>query len=146
MEAADAWADFCDRLKAVGSSICGEDFPSSPQERANGFRHLGGLVVHAVFSGLPTELTMLFGELDGARSPRLERLLEACRAAGFQATLSDHIEVDIWSKFVRLSVLSGMTSVTRSPIGPLRIELGFPLNAQTGDQVQRIQFSFGGPP
>jgi 2-dehydropantoate 2-reductase len=63
---------------------------------------------------------LLFGELDGARSPRLERLLEACRAAGFQATLSDHIEVDIWSKFVRLSVLSGMTSITRSPIGPLR--------------------------
>lgn len=63
---------------------------------------------------------LLFGELDGARSPRLERLLEACHAAGFQATLSDHIDVDIWSKFVRLSVMSGMTAVTRSPIGPLR--------------------------
>ena len=63
---------------------------------------------------------LLFGELDGAKSPRLERLLEACHATGFQATLSDHIEVDIWSKFVRLSVMSGMTSVTRSPIGPLR--------------------------
>jgi 2-dehydropantoate 2-reductase len=63
---------------------------------------------------------LLFGELDGTRSPRLERLLNACRASGFQATLSDHIEVDIWSKFVRLSVLSGMTAVTRSPIGPLR--------------------------
>ena len=63
---------------------------------------------------------LIFGELDGTRSPRLERLLEACRPAGFQATLSDHIEVDIWSKFVRLSVFSGMTAVTRSPVGPLR--------------------------
>jgi outer membrane protein insertion porin family len=33
-----------------------------------------------------------------------------------------------------------------SPIGPLRIEIGFPLNARDGDQTQRIQFSFGGPP
>jgi len=63
---------------------------------------------------------LVFGEVDGTRSPRLERLLEACRLAGFQATLSEHIEIDIWSKFVRLSTLSGMTAVTRSPIGPLR--------------------------
>src|SRR5262249_22725666 len=63
---------------------------------------------------------LIFGELDGTKSPRLERLLSACEAAGFQATLSDHIEVDVWSKFVRLSVFSGMTSVTRSPIGTLR--------------------------
>jgi 2-dehydropantoate 2-reductase len=63
---------------------------------------------------------LAFGELDGTRSPRLERLFDACRTSGFQATFSDHIDVEIWSKFVRLSVLSGMTSVTRSPIGPLR--------------------------
>jgi len=66
---------------------------------------------------------LIFGELDGRRSPRLEQLLRACEAAGFRATLSDHIEVDIWSKFVRLSVFSGMTSVTRSPIATLRDDL-----------------------
>jgi 2-dehydropantoate 2-reductase len=63
---------------------------------------------------------LIFGPLDGIRSPLLERLLEACRPAGFEATLSDRIEVDIWSKFVRLTVFSAMTAVTRSPIGPLR--------------------------
>ena len=63
---------------------------------------------------------LVFGELDGARTPRLERLLEACRPTGFQATLSDRIEIDIWTKFVRLSTFSGMTTVTRSPVGPLR--------------------------
>ena len=63
---------------------------------------------------------LIFGPLDGIRSPLLERLLDACRPAGFEATLSDRIEVDIWSKFARLTVFSGMTSVTRSPIGPLR--------------------------
>ena len=62
---------------------------------------------------------MLFGELDGRRSPRLERLLAACTEAGIKAAVSDNIEVDIWTKFVRLSVFSGMTALTRSPIGPI---------------------------
>jgi 2-dehydropantoate 2-reductase len=63
---------------------------------------------------------IIFGELDGVRTPRLERLFDVCRDAGVSPTLSDQIEVEIWSKFVHLSVLSGMTSVTRSPVGPLR--------------------------
>jgi 2-dehydropantoate 2-reductase len=63
---------------------------------------------------------LIFGELDGSRSGRLEWLLEACRPAGFQATLSTDINVEIWTKFVRLSVFSGMTAVTRSPIGVIR--------------------------
>jgi 2-dehydropantoate 2-reductase len=60
---------------------------------------------------------LIFGELDGRRSARLEQLLDACRPAGFQSTFSDRIQVDIWTKFVRLSVFSGMTAVTRCPIG-----------------------------
>jgi 2-dehydropantoate 2-reductase len=73
-----------------------------------------GLIRHTAMDHL------IFGELDGSRSPRLEQLLAACRPAGFQATLSDHILIDIWSKFVRLSVFSGMTAVTRCPLGPIR--------------------------
>src|SRR5262245_31799567 len=60
---------------------------------------------------------LIFGELDGRRSARLERLLDACRRTNFQSTLSDRIDVDIWTKFTRLSVLSGLTAVTRSPLG-----------------------------
>ncbi len=60
---------------------------------------------------------LIFGMPDGSPSPQLEALLEACRPAGFQSTLSRDITVDIWTKFVRLSVFSGMTAVTRSPIG-----------------------------
>jgi len=63
---------------------------------------------------------LIFGELDGARTPRLERFFDVCRDAGVSPTLSDRIEVELWSKFVHLSVLSGMTAVTRSPVGPLR--------------------------
>jgi len=60
---------------------------------------------------------LIFGEVDGTRTPRMEALLEACRPAGFQSTLSADITADIWSKFVRLSVLSGLTTAARSPLG-----------------------------
>lgn len=72
-----------------------------------------GVVRHTVMDSL------IFGELDGRRSPRLERLLDVCRPTGFHATLSETIAVDIWTKFVRLSVFSGMTAVTRCSIGPI---------------------------
>ncbi len=60
---------------------------------------------------------LIFGMPDGSPSPQLESLLEACRPAGFQVTLSPDITVEIWTKFVRISVFSAMTAVTRSPIG-----------------------------
>ena len=63
---------------------------------------------------------LIFGELEKIRSARLIALQEACRPAGFQSTLSDDVVLDIWAKFVRLSVLSGMTAVTRSPLGIIR--------------------------
>jgi 2-dehydropantoate 2-reductase len=64
--------------------------------------------------------TLIFGELDSHRSSRLERLLQVCQAAGIQARLSDDITIDIWTKFVWLSVFSGITTVTRLPIGAIR--------------------------
>jgi 2-dehydropantoate 2-reductase len=63
---------------------------------------------------------LIFGPLSGAPAPALPQLLTACQRAGIDAALSDRILVDIWAKFVRLSVFSGMTAVTRCPIGPIR--------------------------
>lgn len=73
-----------------------------------------GLIRHTSLDAL------IFGELDGRRSERLAALEAACLGAGFGARVSDQIELDLWSKFARLSVFSGMTAVTRSPIGVLR--------------------------
>lgn len=72
-----------------------------------------GVIKHTVMDSL------IFGEIDGRPSPRLERFLDTCRPAGFHAKLSPDINVEIWTKFVRLSVFSGMTAVTRSSIGPI---------------------------
>jgi 2-dehydropantoate 2-reductase len=92
--------------------------------KAVGAAHTGGGVsyVSAVISepGVIRHTAMdqlIFGEVDGRRSARLERLSAACQPAGFQSMLSENIIVEIWTKFVRLSVFSGMTAVTRSPLG-----------------------------
>jgi 2-dehydropantoate 2-reductase len=65
---------------------------------------------------------LIFGALgnDAGASSILQQLHTACVPAGFEATLSANIQVDIWAKFVRLTVFSGMTAVTRCPIGVLR--------------------------
>jgi 2-dehydropantoate 2-reductase len=73
-----------------------------------------GVIVHTAMDQL------IFGELDGQRSPRVVALHGACVASGFNARVSEEVEVDIWSKFVRLTVFSGITSATRQPIGPIR--------------------------
>jgi 2-dehydropantoate 2-reductase len=74
-----------------------------------------GLVVH---SGGPA--TLIFGELDGRRSDRTGRLLDALRAGGVEATLSDEIWRSLWDKFAFICALSGMTAAVRLPIGDIR--------------------------
>jgi 2-dehydropantoate 2-reductase len=62
----------------------------------------------------------LFGEYDGRRSDRAERLLDALLQAGIQAEISDDIRRTIWEKYVFLVGLSGTTATMRSTIGPIR--------------------------
>jgi 2-dehydropantoate 2-reductase len=66
---------------------------------------------------------LIFGELDGSRSLRLQVFHDACRRAGFDAKLAEDIQYELWLKFVRLTALSGMMAVTRSPLGVLRDDM-----------------------
>lgn len=61
-----------------------------------------------------------FGELDGRRSQRVERLAEAFATAGIDHEVPDDIYRGIWTKMVFLSSFSGMTALVRLPIGPIR--------------------------
>jgi 2-dehydropantoate 2-reductase len=58
-----------------------------------------------------------FGEFDGAISNRVKALERALVKAGVDAQGVNNIDVQIWEKFVFLSALSGMTGLTRLPIG-----------------------------
>jgi len=46
----------------------------------------------------------------------------------------------------QMRVTSGAGLRWLSPIGPLRIEYGKPINPHVGDDLQAVMFSFGGPP
>ena len=63
---------------------------------------------------------LVFGERDGRRSDRLVAFEKAGVRAGFQAKASSDVEADLWVKFVRLATWSGMTTLTRSPMGVVR--------------------------
>ena len=65
---------------------------------------------------------LVFGELGGGKTARAESFLAACARAkdGFDAELSDDVERVIWEKFVFIVGLSGLTTLTRNPIGPVR--------------------------
>ena len=65
---------------------------------------------------------LMFGEGDGNERPRLIAFHDACRAAGLDANISRNIERDLWEKFVFLVGLSGITGLTREPIGPSLVD------------------------
>lgn len=64
--------------------------------------------------------SLVFGPLSGPPPAALVELKALADRAGFTGILSERILVDIWSKFVRLTVFSGITATVRSPIGPIR--------------------------
>ena len=103
VEAVDIVAQHIDRANVVGGVAYVAAVIAEP-----------GLIRHTSLDAL------IFGELDGRRSERLLAFQAACLPAGFNARVSETIEIDLWSKFSRLSVFSGMTAVTRSTIGVLR--------------------------
>jgi 2-dehydropantoate 2-reductase len=63
---------------------------------------------------------IVFGELDGSRSARAERLLATCRRAGIDADVPTDIRIVLWSKFAFICGVAGMTAAVRRPLGEIR--------------------------
>lgn len=63
---------------------------------------------------------VVFGELDGRPSPRLERLREAFTAAGVPAEVAPDIRRVLWEKYLMITAQAGTTALTRAPIGVIR--------------------------
>lgn len=61
---------------------------------------------------------IIYGELDGSRSERVERFHELCEQAdGMEGVLSEDIWTDLWNKYTFISAMSGVTAAIRLPIG-----------------------------
>ena len=63
---------------------------------------------------------VVFGELDGRPSPRLEALRAAFTQAGVRAEVSPDIRRTLWQNYVMITAQAGMTALSRAPIGVIR--------------------------
>jgi 2-dehydropantoate 2-reductase len=60
------------------------------------------------------------GRLDRRPDAVLAGYVQQMKAANIEITLTDHMLLDIWKKFVLLSGTSGITASTRRPLGVIR--------------------------
>lgn len=63
---------------------------------------------------------VVVGELDGSRSERVERIVQAWAKCGAEAVHSEDIHADMWSKFLFIASLSGINALARTTIGEMR--------------------------
>jgi 2-dehydropantoate 2-reductase len=62
---------------------------------------------------------LVYGERNGEKTNRITRLEEAFSETKANFLLSDKIKQEMWVKYLFISTLSGITSLFRSPIGPI---------------------------
>jgi 2-dehydropantoate 2-reductase len=67
---------------------------------------------------------LAYGEMDGSRSARMDRLDAAMQGAGFDASLSPTIERQMWEKWILLASLGGITCLMRGTVGDVEASPG----------------------
>ncbi|MCM3569159.1 ketopantoate reductase family protein [Neobacillus mesonae] len=65
---------------------------------------------------------LVFGELTGERTERIVKIEEAFAGTNVGYQLSDDIKKALWNKYLFISTMSGITTLMRAPIGPIREE------------------------
>ena len=69
-----------------------------------------------------TMARLIFAELNGKPSKRIDAFAAQCKQANIDHVVSDDINRAIWQKFIFLASFSGMTCATRLAIGPIRTD------------------------
>lgn len=83
---------------------------------------------------------IVFGGLHGGRSPRGEEIIRVMREALVDAHLSPDIRIELWNKFILICAVSGMTALTRRPLGEI---LGYEGTARMAREVMREVYRLG---
>ncbi|MGZ4160231.1 MAG: ketopantoate reductase family protein [Neobacillus sp.] len=65
---------------------------------------------------------LVFGERTGERTERILKMADAFSGTKANFRLSKNINRDQWHKYLFISTLSGITTLMRAPIGPIREE------------------------
>lgn len=80
----------------------------------------GGIVGPGLVRQFSAAQAITVGELEGGRSPRLERLARILTEAGIKTEVAEDPAAVLWEKFVQLVPISATTALTRRPIGEVR--------------------------
>jgi 2-dehydropantoate 2-reductase len=87
---------------------------------------------------------IVFGELGGKASQRTERLHEVLQGAGIAAEVHPNVRVAIWQKFLFICAFSGVTAVTRLPIGTILADpVTHSLFRGTSEEVEAVARASG---
>ncbi|MBT2687650.1 ketopantoate reductase family protein [Bacillus sp. ISL-47] len=88
----------------------------------------------------------IFGERSGEKTERILKLQEAFSGTKANFRLSEKIEQEMWHKYLFISTLSGVTSLFRSPIGPIREqEFGLATIKEVLKEASAVMRSMGAP-
>jgi 2-dehydropantoate 2-reductase len=63
---------------------------------------------------------LVFGELSTERTERILKVEELFSGTKVNYKLSDNVNQDLWHKYLFITTMSGITTLMRSPIGPIR--------------------------
>ena len=90
---------------------------------------------------------LVYGELDGRSTPRLGKLDDTLRGAGFDTVVSSHIVQDMWEKWVQIATLGALTCLLRGNIGEIvSIPGGAGLSRSMLRECSDIAAACGHPP
>ena len=64
-------------------------------------------------------MRVVFGELDGALSPRGQAIADAFNGSGVAAELTAEIRAGLWAKFLFIATMAGVTSMARQSLAQL---------------------------
>jgi len=63
---------------------------------------------------------IVFGELDGGQSTRIQSIYDVLKNTGITVEISENIQKVLWTKFVFIAAVSGLGSLTRLSMGEYR--------------------------
>jgi 2-dehydropantoate 2-reductase len=132
----------------------------------NGMRHMDALVerfgARAVVGGLcfiastmddegrvlqlNSNHTIVFGERDGGRSPRIDAVAAELAHGAFVSRLSDAIMQEMWEKWVFIATGAAITCLMRSTVGDIEAAGGTPLVHALVAECAAIATRSGFPP
>ncbi|MEH7120316.1 2-dehydropantoate 2-reductase [Neobacillus vireti] len=89
---------------------------------------------------------LVFGEIEKLDTDRIRQITDTFSGTKANFVLSDHIEQDMWHKYLFIAAFSGVTTLMRAPIGPIReSDGGQNFIRQLLEEIEQIMKACGAP-